>query len=259
MLGDSWRKENKNVLFYKYCEYEVSEPNLAEAYLAAITARYWNLINSYYAQGKGAYEAEDCYEWLTDVIAYAVRAKPWQKGGTLDGDPNGPDKTINVCMKSRRQGFYQWSNAKKRAESFTSTLSMDKMMEDSGDSKLPYYDDVNDLHNYLDIKNLIISEFKDKNYMSSFIIDGIINAPVIDLTREKDGYLYTQFNKKKLSKHLRHIDDRYCNLFSEMYNIPLDEVTQARDCCTSLSSTRIYTLLKNTLHKLSKNPIFKKS
>ena len=161
-------------------------------------------------------------------------------------------------MKSRRQGFYQWSNAKKRAESFTSTLSMDKLVEDSGDSKLPYCDDVNDLHNYLDIKNLIISEFKDKNYMSSFIIDGIINAPVIDLTREKDGFVYSEFNKKKLSKHLRHIDDRYCNIFSQMYNLPLDEVTYARDCCVDLSSTRIYTLLKNTLHKLSKNAIFKK-
>ena len=39
-----WRKADKNMLFFKYCDYETANPKLSEAYLSALLVRYWHLI-----------------------------------------------------------------------------------------------------------------------------------------------------------------------------------------------------------------------
>lgn len=257
IADENWRKENKNNLFHKYIEYEISHPKKAEAYLCAIIVRYWHLVGSYYVKGKGAYTIEDVHDWLLDVIHCALRDRPWisGSGNRLENDKNGPDKYINVCMKSRIQGFYQWSNAAKRQQSFTE-YSLEKAMEDSGDSKLPEIDDSKNIDFYMDLKNYIKNEFKKKNYMHGFLVDGIINAPVIEYSNEKDG-IYTQFNKKKLSKHIRLMDDSYCKVFSQLYDIPEEEVLEAKKECSQLSSTRIYTILKHSLKQLSQSSLVK--
>lgn len=252
-----WRKADKNMLFFKYCDYETMNPKLSEAYLSALLVRYWHLITSYYNKGSGAYDAETVYEWLIHCIKYAKDHKPWEKGGNLEGQKNGPDKAINIYMKSMRQGFYQWSNAAKRSAYFTQVTSLEKVIEDTGDAQLPYSDNVNSTIEFLDIKKLVKDEFNNKLYMGAFIIDGIINAPVIDTIIDKTNKdtptLYTQFNKKKLSKHIRNMDDNYCKTFSKIYDIPEREVITARNECCELSSTRIYNYMKNTLAKLRKN------
>lgn len=258
ILKENWRKADKSALFFKYLEYEKTDELLSEAYLAAVIARYWNLINSYYNRGSGAYDAETCYEWLIHCIQYAKDHRPWETGGNLEGQANAPDKCINIYMSSMRQGFYQWSNAKKRADYFTQTTSLNRMTEETGDANLPIIDDTKALDEYLDIKNLVVSEFKSKNYMSSFLIDGIVNTACIDIVKNKnDPYIYTQFNKKKLSRHIRSMDDNYCKGFSKQYQLPKEEVLLARDQCKKISSTKIYNLLNNTLNKLSKNLLVK--
>ena len=255
-----WRKENKNNLFYKCIEYEISNPRLSEAYIASIMVRYWRLVNSYYAKGKGAYTAEEVHDWLLDVVCKALKERPWVpgSGNRLENDPNGPDKYVNVCMLSRRQGFYQWSNAGKRASSFTQNYSLEKMLEDAGDSKLPFETNIKNLDFNMDLKNWVIKEFKSKNYMSSFLIDGIVNTSVIDWVETENG-LYTQFNKKKLSKHIRHYDPKYCDTFSKIYELPKNEVESAMQECAQLSSTKIYTILKNVLNKISKESFLKQN
>ena len=252
-----WRKDNKNNLFYKYIEYEITHPKLAEAYLCAIVIRYWSLIGTYYSRGKGAYSIEDCHDWLLDVVRCALRDRPWVQGSgnRLEGDKNGPDKYINVCMKSRIQGFYQWSNAAKRQQSFTE-YSLEKAIEDSGDANMPEIDESKSLEFFMDLKNHIKKEFKNKNYVYSFLIDGIINAPVIDYSVENNN-LYTEFNKKKLSKHIRLMDNAYCHIFSQLYDIPEKEVIEAKEECSKLSSTKIYTILKHSLNKLAQSPLIK--
>ena len=252
-----WRKADKNMLFFKYCEYERSNKKLSEAYLSAVIVRYWHLISTYCSKSSGAYDAETVYEWLVHCIQYAKDHKPWEKGGKLEGQTNGPDKAINIYMKSMRQGFYQWSNAAKRSVYFTQSTSLEKVMEDTGDAQLPYCDDVSSLVDFLDIKKLVQDDFKNKLYMGAFIIDGIINAPVIDTIIDKSNKdaptVYTQFNKKKLSKHIRNMDENYCKTFSEIYDIPEVDVLTARNECSDLSSTRIYNYMKNTLDKLKKD------
>lgn len=219
--------------------------------------KYWHLIDSYTNQGSGAYGPETVYDWLTHSMQYAKQHQPWKKGGNLSGQSNGPDKAINIYMKSMRQGFYQWSNSKKRAAEFTQVLSLDRMVEDTGDANL--YDCTSDNHvdilENINIKNLIKKNFNNKSYMSSFIIDGIVNAAVFDFEKTEDGKVFSEFNKRKLSKHLRNLDDKYCNIFATNYEIPLEAVIQARDECSTLSSTRIYTYIKNTLLMLKRDPM----
>ena len=248
-----WRKADKNMLILNYCKYFDQKSRLAEAYMSAVIVRYWHLINTYTVRGSGAYDSETVYEWLVHCVQYANKHRPWEKGGNLADQKNGPDKAINIYMKSMRQGFYQWSNAAKRSVYFTQSTSLEKVIEDTGDANLPYSDDVNEVIQMIDIKNLVKSQFDNKLYMGAFIIDGIINAPVIDTIKDKNsGTVYTEFNKKKLSKHIRSMDDKYCKTFSKLYGIPEAEVISARDECSDLSSTRIYTYLKNTLAKLRK-------
>ena len=254
-LGDSWRIENKNTLINKCLEYEKSNQKLYNAYLSAVIARYFNLVPLYTSKCSGAYSAEDCYEWLLDVIMMSLKDRPWLSGSgnRLEGDKNGPDKYINVCMKSRVQGFYQWSNAAKRAKSFTCQTSLENMVEATGDTNMPGEDKEEDIDSSLVVKEIVKKRFSENEFAEAFIIDGIINSPCIDFEQDKDTkWTYSYFNKKKLQKHIRSIDDSYCRTFSKMYKIPLNEVINAKDICVKLSTTKIYTKLNKTLLKLAK-------
>lgn len=104
-LGENWKKLDKNECIRGYCDNE--DPRKSEAYLAAAMCKYWHLIDSYTSQGSGAYDAETVYDWLTHSMQYAKKHQPWKDGGNLAGQWNGPDKAINIYMKSMRQGFYQ--------------------------------------------------------------------------------------------------------------------------------------------------------
>lgn len=267
LIKEDWRKMNKNTIFFRYSEFEKSNPKLAEAYLAAAIVRYWNIISNYYKAGNGAYEPEDVYFWLVHVMTWATKHQPWKRGGSMEDDPNGPDKYINVCMQSRRQGFYQWSNAKKRAAYFTQSSSLEKLLEDSGDSKIPIKNVVDNQVLSMDLQDLVRNNFNQKKYMGAFILDGIINAPVIDTIKEIETYpdseqtyckIYTQFNKKKLSKHIRSMDNNYCKIFSKLYNIPESDVMKARDECVKISSSKIYSLLKSVLENLKKSVVLER-
>ena len=256
ILGDSWRDLDKNECIRGFCDSEDS--NLSDAYLSAAMYKYWHLIDSYTNQGSGAYDAEIVYDWLTHSMQYAKKHQPWKNGGNLDGQWNGPDKAINIYMKSMRQGFYQWSNSKKRAAEFTQTLSLDKMVEDTGDANLYEPADYSQelVPETIAIKSLIKKTFDSQNYMGSFIIDGIINGGVFDVEKGSDNYFYSQFNKRKLSKHLKHLDDAYCTMFAKTYGLDPKVVIEAKNQCSTLSSARVYTLIKHTLQKLARDPMF---
>ena len=256
ILGSDWKKLDKSDCIRGYCD--TLDKDKSEGYLAAAFVKYWHLIDSYTTKSNGGCDPETVYDWLTHCFQYAKKHQPWKRGGNLEGQENGPDKALNIYMKSMRQGYYQWSNSKKRSADFNQRLSLDKMVEDTGDANLIdcVETDYESLPSNLAIKQLVVKQFNNKNYMSSFIIDGIINAQVFDLDKTSDGKIYSEFNKRKLSKHLRTIDDKYCNTFAASYEIPVEKVIEARNECSSLSSNRIYTYMRNTLNSLKKDPLF---
>ena len=252
-LSIDWRKANKNELCYKCCEYENKDNRLYNAYFSALIVRYWHLIAKNAKQARGAYNEYDCYNWLVDSIVSTITTKLWlNPESTLYKDPLAPDKSINVRMKSHRQGFYQWSNCEKRADSITKNRSMETLFEDCGDSAFPVQDDIShNIDSELTIKDLIVREFNKKNYMGSFIVYGIVNADVFDRVFEGQKS-YTKFNKKKLSSFVRHLDSSFCTEFSNVTKLSKEDVKIAVEKCKGLSRVRVYTIIDNTLASLPK-------
>lgn len=252
-LDIDWRKENKNKLCYKCCEYEGTNERLYNAYFSALICRYWQLISKNNFRGKGAYTEYDCYNWLVDSIVATIKTKLWlDPESTLYNDPLAADKSINVRMRSHRQGFYQWSNCDKRADSITRTLSLDSLLEESGDESMPLDLSLCDTIDYaISLRDLIIKEFNKKNYLGSFIVYGIVNADVFDIIKSNEK-TYTKFNKKKLSSYVRHLDKTFCEEFSYTTKLPEEDVKIAVDKCKDLSRFRVYTIIDNVLTTLPK-------
>lgn len=255
-LGRSWRDADKSELFRKALYYENSDKKLFDAYVSAIMCRYWNSIGKNVVVSANAYDEFDAYNWLIDATLYTLDYRPWTKPHLkLYNDPNGPDKCMNACLKSSRQGFYQWSNAKKRSAGFTTNNSLESMLEIGGDGALPMFDQFSSFDVSLDIRNLVHKEFSKKRYIDSFIIDGVCNSDCIDVVESEKGPC-VQFNKKKLCKHIRHLDDSYCRVFSDTYGLSHEEVKQAKDSCIKWNSEKIYKAMGQTFTRLKDNPLF---
>lgn len=163
---------------------------------------------------------------------------------------------MNACLKSARQGFYQWSNAKKRKDSYTKVTSLEGLMEVCGDAGAPLVDQFEGFDVSTDIKKIIREEFNQDNYTHAFVIDGICNSDCMDADVDSNGNRVVWFNKKKLQKHVRNLDENYCKLFARTYDVDVTTVLKAKDECSKLSSERVYTILRSCISKLKNNPLF---
>lgn len=166
---------------------------------------------------------------------------------------------MNACLKSARAGFYQWSNAKKRKDSYTKLTSLEGLMEVCGDAGAPLFDQFEGFDVSADIKKIVHDEFVADNYIHALVIDGICNSDCIDSEIDEKGNKIVWFNKKKLQKHVRNLDDNYCKLFARTYRVDIDTVMKAKEDCAKLSSDRVYTILRSCITKLKTNPLFTNS
>ena len=250
----NWRKCNKNILFDRYCEEETRNPELASAYVAAILVRYWHTIGSNVYRGKGMCSAEECFDWLLDSLLYTLEHKAWRDPSkTVYGDPNGPDKCLNLKLSCTRKVFYLYSNSMKRKDSFNNQVSLDGLMEVCGDAELAKIADSAAVEMITEsdpvVFELVVDEFNHKNYMASFIIDGLVNADVFKVSQKKDGF-YSEFSKNKLTRHINTIDDAYVKFFAKRYRLSEPDVQVAADSCKQLKSSNIKKVLESTFNKL---------
>ena len=254
---EDWRHMDKNELCLKCCGEKClsGESDKYHGYLSALMVRYWHLIKSNYKQGKGAYSEDECYNWLVDSILGTIKSESWlNPKSSLYNDPLAPDKSINVRMKSHRQGFYQWSNCKKRSGDFTINNSYEHLYDIAGDSAFPRVDgSYHDETSLMDASNYIVREFKNKNYVSSFILHSILHENVFDLVKDDNGTPHFEFSKKRLYSSIWNIDEDYKREFTNTYKISKDDVDVAADICGNLTRVRLYTLIDKSMEKLSKN------
>ncbi len=215
--------------------------------------RYWGNINKYYATSYTSVSVDTCYDWLVRSILYAIQRRPWTIPGTnLYGDPTGPDKTINQVIKSTRLGYYQYSNANKRKCNYGNS-SLEALVETLGEAApLPEEECLKDVPMSLDLKNFIRDAFKNKEYVLAFMVDGIVNYEVFDHESGKNGFIYSQFNSKKLAKHLRSLSSNYCERFSNMYGIKEKEAEAAAQVVKDTSRLRLKTMMKRNLKLLGR-------
>lgn len=252
LIKEDWRHMDKNQLVNKYIEVEEDE-ELAEAYLCAIICRYWGALNKYYSMSyKSVPDITIYHDWLVQAIMRAIKNRKWKDPeNKLYNDPAGPDKVINRCLISERLIYYQGANTFKRKGNYKNE-SLDKLQDELGEdpSILSHIDERLD-GGSISITNLVKDTFNNKDYVLSFMIDGIINADVFD-KKDQEDVRESTFSKKKLLKHLRNIDENYCKIFSTNMNIPLKEVREAANELNSFPRNKMIIAIKLNLKKLRK-------
>lgn len=238
-LIPDWRKQNKNDLIIQASN--CTDSRLKDAYISAIMLRYWNKLDSYYYKCRLVTTPEDIHTWLVIAVMYAIDRKPWEDPAqAIYGDPNGPDKVINRIVESKRLTFYQQLNRYKRKINGGIT-SLDTLMDEYKDVFAPSYNE--DFS--VEYETLVVHYFNVKDYFMSFLIDAIMYEDVMD----ENG-----LSKRKFSAHLRNIDDLYCEVFAERYNLPLDKVKQSVTYVNNISSYNLKNKIEYSLIRL-KNAI----
>lgn len=256
LITENWRRMDKNKLVNRYIEVE-QDKKLAEAYLSAIICRYWGTLNKYYNSSYNSVDKFTCHDWLVGGILRAIKNRKWlEPGNKLFGDPNGPDKVINRCLASERLGFFQSSNTYKRKQNY-GIESLDKTQDDASDSiNIPSYIPEELDEGTLSINQIISNSFNNKDYITSFVIDGIVNYNVFEPAKSPKTKLdYSVFNEKKLIRHLRALSTSYAKTFAHSFDKPLEEVDLAVKECISLTRTRLKTAVNRSMKKLRKHYI----
>lgn len=246
------KKLEKSELCFRYCDLVDNNSPYADACLSEIIYRFFNLpMNAYYSQEKIIATEEDCYNWLITSITYCLKTRAWNdQSSTIYNDPNGPEKSINTCFRDERMNFFVAAKREKRSLNYNS-LSLDILQEDASDAYyMPVYDDdviVNSV-----FYDTIRKYYLKKDYLPAFTIDAIADYDFFDRT-EEEGKIVRQFNKKKLKKHLRNIDDRYCKIFAKKYNLDYSDVLDSSKYITSLTYDRMDRRVNNLFKLLSRD------
>lgn len=250
----NWRSLSKNELLNLYLEHE-HDKNLKESYISAILCRYWGAINKYYKSSKNSASVEECFEWLTHAIMYALEHRKWKDPNSkLFDDPSGPDKVVNRCIASTRNIFYQANNNDNRKINF-GLESIQRLQDDNLSYVLPSVDGFDtDCVNNIFFKDLVKEKFDNGKYIQGLIIDGILNANVFEKDKESNTI---QFSKKKLAKHLRSFDDRTIDIISVNYKIDREIISEISAEMKKMLGTKLYKIIDYTLVGLSK--VFKQN
>lgn len=247
----NWRNMSKNTLL-KECVVNENNKELKDAYVAAIMCKCWPAIYKYYASSRNSVNVEDCFEWLSHAVLYTIEHRKWlDPQSSMYNDPNGPDKILNRCIASTRDIFYQASNADNRKINY-GLESIEGLEEDELSYVLPTVDSFEDnvTDDKLYIKHLVQKAFNTNHEIRAFVIDGIVNADVFKKDSDTNA---TLFNKRKLIKHLRNIDNDYCKVIADAYNININKIVEVSKDLKEISSIKLYKAVDQTLQYVKKD------
>lgn len=230
-----WGNMDKNDLVRKACE--CKSKNLKDAYVAAIMLKYWNKLSTYSYKCKLAATPEDVHTWLVLAVMYAIDNQPWDNPkSTIYKDKNGPDKVINRVMESRRVTYYQQLNRYKRKVN-SAAVSLDSLVDEYKDVFSPTYeDDYSFAYN-----SIVVDYFNRGSYFTAFFLDALLYADVIE---------DTGINNRKMSLHMRKLQQGYYETFAYRYELKLSDVMSATDNIVKLSSRAMKTSIEYNIIKL---------
>jgi hypothetical protein len=246
-----WQSLSKNELC-RLCVENENNPELHNAYFAAIQYKYWGLIAKYHASCNGLVEPEVCRDWLVDTIMYALEHRRWEdEDSTIFDDPNGPDKAINTKMKCMKINQYQYSNRKKRKDAF-GNVSLDEMTEKFSDGNLGLLDTTTDEYRQeIDINEYIRKLFRKKDYFMAYMLDAILNSDVFEDLPGGSGEI---FSVKKLSRFMRRLDGDYCRGFAQRYEVDEGIAVHSLVYFYKLNIKKVNQKIEYNIHKLRHDP-----
>lgn len=248
----NWRKTNKNTLCNLYIENE-NDNRLKEAFLSAIIARYWPAMVKMYQRCSFGISEEDCYQWLVDSVLYALKHRTWlDETSNLYNDPNGPDKVINRCLKSRRLTYYQLLNKDKRVANLN-IISIDDAEEVFGDYASESFgliekSERSSVETIID--KMIAGCLSQSNYFTAILLDAMLYTDILEDILGDGRDVLTMISSRKLNKILLDKSDTYIEDFINRHSV--DEKIRANltDFIKKLSPQRTNTLLAKSLSSL---------
>ena len=244
-----WKKLSALELCSKYIDTKDNNSDLSESYLSAIILKYWHIISrTYFSQKVKIATEEDVYNWFIEGILAAVNTHCWtDPKNSLYQDELGPEKAISVCIYSAKLNFFEALNYDKR-KIHKFSYSLDELEENSSDGYyFPYHDKTPYMEMYMYKK--IRSLFEQYNYFTAFLLDAIVNVDVFSKNIDGSGDVY-RLSDRKLIKHLRNIDNRYIQIFSNTYDLDKKEIKQGADFIKNLDSNRMHKNIVNLLFVL---------
>lgn len=251
-LIENWKKINKNVLC-KLCIENENNPRMYEAYLSAIVARYWKSMSKLYTSCKFGVSEEECYQWLIDSVLYALDHRSWEDpNSSIYNDPNGPDKVINRCMKSRRLTHYQLLNKDKRVANLN-TISIEAAEDDFGDYATDSLGLVEEETSPLlsTVTGMIYNCASSGDIFISMLLDMIINEDILDGTsKEPQNDSFSMISRRKILQLLCNDGDRYVRDFLSRNNLPDSAKTDADSIVKNMTAQRLSVLLPRALSAL---------
>lgn len=219
-----WKQIDKNKLCNLYVE-NINNKTLSQGYLSAIICKYWPSLSGYINKCYLNISDEELYDAFIEAILYALNKHRWlDEDSSLYGDPNGPDKSINIKLKYMiwNQEF-SYSRMKRLINGeFSSSIDDPDMIEPGKECQ-----DYNDL----EIHSLVCDKFKSDDYVSALILHYIMFGDVLD-----NGLL----NKKKLCKRLRNFDEVELHQIKNIYSLDEDVANNVYQYITDLSTRRLY-------------------
>lgn len=185
-------------------------------------------------------------------------------------DPNAPDKIINRCCGSMRGRVYQYHNKDKR-KAGVQTYSLDQMVEDGGDSALDYAGCYTESGGHNGVYYLITELLSRGEGIEALIVDGIANYETYKTKKvttyetdidEETGEEVTEkyvrtvsnFDPRKLVKHLTHINDQFIGQFCVNYSITLATGQSIYDKLKKTSNPKLYKYIEKTLIEIKQTP-----
>ena len=258
----NWREIDKSDLIRSYYTYKTK--SMQEACVAAIMCRYWTAINKYHTKSNSSFELDDFHEWLQHAVLYVLSHQDWNRPGkSIYGKKNGPDIAMNVCINSTRLIKYQESNYKKRSDRYKdiSLEGLDETMK-SYALKTSYIDPTDEMEFHIQLIDTIQYLFKTNQHLKAFIIDGIINGDVFTTTKSTQTYTIEgkqtsikveEFKPRKLTMHLRRLDDTYCKQFAYEYGVSFNEVARKALEIKNFSSQTLSSRVKNCIQELKRS------
>lgn len=203
-------------------------------------------MERFYYKSKSSTTPEEAYDWLVRAALYTLEKRMWENpNASIYQDPNGPDKVMNIMIKSSRLSHYERTNTQKRKDGVLA-LSLDAL-EEEGDFTLPLYEDDSILKIEDPVRSIILNSFNRKDYFTSFMVYNIAFQDVFK--KSPHGYV---FNQKRLNSLMRRTGDAECLMFSEQFNLPLEDVKTASKTFTGLSNATVYRAIKRNLSILAR-------
>ena len=252
---DGWKDMNKNDLINKYIEVE-NDKKLADAYMSAIICRYWSKISTYEMKSfKSVNDQTIYYDWLVSAILRAIKRRKWKDpNNKLYNDPNGPDKVVNRVIKCERLGWYQHSNKNCRKLNY-GIDSLEFISEDRNDC-----DNVSDIvdskdfinNGVINIRSLVDGFIKKGEYVSAFVVNGIVNYNMFDRVKGENGKKFIFLNKKKLNRYINTLKYDDCSTFSYFFDKPIETVIEMKNKCKELSRNKIRKAIDRSLKDIRK-------